>query len=73
MSRYFVMNSKTKHSVDADAVVDQAVHFVFDSPCSICSLQPCCDIKYKGTCAVYRGLKCRLYSLVADNERQGRI
>lgn len=32
MSRYFVMNSKTKHSVDADAVVDQAVHFVFDSP-----------------------------------------
>lgn len=46
--------------------VSQAIRFVKSYPCCICCGQGWCGVKYKGTCKIYRELKCRLINVKED-------
>lgn len=46
--------------------VNQAIRFVKSNPCCICSRESFCEIKYKGTCKVWRELKSKLYVVSED-------
>lgn len=47
-------------------VANQAIKFVKGNPCCICSCESFCDVKYKGTCNVWRELKSRLLDVKED-------
>lgn len=59
----FVINSKNKKEFDADYIADEAIKYVKSSPCCICRFGLCCEIKYKGTCPIWRELTYRLLYL----------
>lgn len=45
---------------DINKTVNQALDYVKSNPCSICSYEGICGIKYKGVCKVARQLRIRL-------------
>ncbi len=52
--------------VDTTRIVNQAVRWLKSNPCCICSCESYCDIKYKGTCKVWRELKAKLLAVSED-------
>lgn len=51
---------------DSTQIVNQAIRFVKSNPCCICSNESFCEIKYKGTCKVWRDLKSKLLVVSED-------
>ena len=51
---------------DPIKVANQAIRFVKNNPCCICSQESFCDVRYKGTCKVWRELKLRLLDIKED-------
>ena len=41
-------------------IANQAIKYVKSNPCSICSQESFCKVKYKGTCKIYIALECKL-------------
>lgn len=63
-----LITSRNKNKIDADKTVHQALCYVLDNPCCICSYESLCNIRYKGTCEVWRKIKVKLYlALRKDN------
>lgn len=57
----FSITSNNKDKINVDETVKQAIGYLIDNPCCICSYEGCCQIKYKLTCPVWRELKVKLY------------
>ena len=54
---------------DVTETVNQAIRYVKSNPCCLCSYENArthecrAGVKYKGTCKVYRTLKCKMHSI----------
>ena len=48
---------KKENSIE---IANQAIKYVKNNPCCICSQESFCKVKYRGTCKVYIALKCKL-------------
>lgn len=70
MKHNFYLNSKTKNVVDTDFTVNMAINYVKSNPCCICSYENCCEIKYKGTCPIWKKLKSQLIVLRLVGEQK---
>lgn len=70
MKHKFTYNSKTKKAVDVNFTVNMAINYVKSNPCCICSYEDCCEIKYKGTCPIWRKLKLQLFELRLVGEQE---
>lgn len=49
-----------KIKIDVANATNQAIRFVKSNPCHICSCKSFCNIKYKGTCQIWKNLKAAL-------------
>lgn len=49
-----------KIKIDVVNTTNQAIRFVKSNPCHICSCKSFCNIKYKGTCQIWKNLKAAL-------------
>lgn len=44
-------------------IANQAIRWLKQNPCVICREEQMCDIKYKGTCPVWRDLTVAFYNI----------
>lgn len=61
------MRELLKNKKRVKSRVNQAIGFVKSTPCCVCSLEYDCDVKYKGTCPIYKELKAR-FSKIEEME-----
>ena len=58
--------------INPKEIAKQAIGFVHSFPCSICSLEGICGVKYKGTCKVMREIRINLYKGIKGMDEEGK-